>query len=223
MLGSALACKNIFNNFISGWILLVERPVQVGDFIKLGTLVGVVERIGARSTEIRTPDQVAIIVPNADLVQNQVMNWSHGHPVSRFHLPLCVAYGSPIAQVHAAAIEAVQAHPEVLRYPKPRLRFLAFGDSALNFDLLAWTRDPLRQIDIKSDVHYLIEANFRRYQIEIPFPQRDINIRTTQLEDIVSSINTQEQQNNSTADPHHIGSRDERTHVIKDLMESTRS
>jgi len=225
--GLGFGLQNIFNNFISGWILLVERPIQVGDLIKLGEVFGIVEKIGARSTEIKTPDQISIIVPNADFVQNQVMNWSHGHPVSRFHIPLCVAYGSPIEQVHTAAIEAVQAHPEVLHYPKPRLRFLAFGESSLNFDLLAWNRDPLRQIEIKSDVHYLIEANFRRYQIEIPFPQRDINIRATQLDKIVSPKSPQEQQNNLhsnfNSDFHselyHGPGRDERTHVIKDLTE----
>lgn len=217
--GLGFGLQNIFNNFISGWILLVERPIQVGDLIRLGEVFGIVERIGARSTEIKTPDQISVIVPNADFVQNQVMNWSHGHPVSRFHIPLCVAYGSPIDQVHAAAIEAIQAHPEVLNYPKPRLRFSAFGESSLNFDLLAWNRDPLRQIEIKSDVHYLIEANFRRYQIEIPFPQRDINIRTTQLEDFVPVHSQYKQQNNVNGEQPHIGYRDERTHVIKDLMD----
>jgi len=221
--GLGFGLQNIFNNFISGWILLVERPIQVGDLIRLGEVFGIVERIGARSTEIKTPDQISIIVPNADFVQNQVMNWSHGHPVSRFHIPLCVAYGSPIDQVHAAAIEAVQAHPEVLHYPKPRLRFSAFGESSLNFDLLAWNRDPLRQVEIKSDVHYLIEANFRRYQIEIPFPQRDINIRTTQLDTVVPPQHKQHNgrqshaQNNSQGELYH--GRDERTHVIKDLMD----
>lgn len=235
--GLGFGLQNIFNNFISGWILLVERPIQVGDLIRLGEVFGIVERIGARSTEIKTPDQVSIIVPNADFVQNQLMNWSHGHPVSRFHIPLCVAYGSPIDQVHAAAIEAIQAHPEVLHYPQPRLRFLAFGESSLNFDLLAWNRDPLRQVEIKSDVHYLIEANFRRYQIEIPFPQRDINIRTTQLDAIVPPQHQQEQQNDAQRNSqntfqqhplqqrtfqgelYHAHGRDERTHVIKDLMD----
>ncbi|MEL6553393.1 MAG: mechanosensitive ion channel domain-containing protein [Cyanobacteria bacterium J06621_11] len=222
--GLGFGLQNIFNNFISGWILLVERPIQVGDLIRLGEVFGIVEKIGARSTEIKTPDQISIIVPNADFVQNQVMNWSHGHPVSRFHISLCVAYGSPIEQVHAAAIEAVQAHPEVLHYPKPRLRFVAFGESSLNFDLLAWNRDPLRQVEIKSDVHYLIEANFRRYQIEIPFPQRDINIRTTQLETVLPFKSEHKQQyrdqnNVFQHEPYQGPGRDERTHVIKDLMD----
>jgi len=183
--GLGFGLQNIVNNFISGWILLIERPVQVGDFINLGDLMGTVERIGARSTEIRTLDRVSIIVPNADLVDSRVVNWSHGHPVSRLHLPLGTAYGSPIDQVHTAVIEAAQTHPEVLRYPKPQLRFLAFGDSSLDFDLIVWIRDPRHQFDIKSDLYYLLEANLNRYKIEIPFPQRDLNLRNPHLQPVI--------------------------------------
>ena len=183
--GLGFGLQNIVNNFISGWILLLERPVQVGDFINLGDLMGTVERIGARSTEIRTLDRVSIIVPNADLVESRVVNWSHGHPVSRLHIPLGTAYGSPIERVHTAVLEAAQAHPEVLRYPKPQLRFLGFGDSSLDFDLIVWIRDPRHQFDIKSDLYYLLEANLNRYQIEIPFPQRDLNLRTPELQSLI--------------------------------------
>lgn len=183
--GLGFGLQNIVNNFISGWILLIERPVQVGDFINLGDLMGTVERIGVRSTEIRTLDRVSIIVPNADLVDSRVVNWSHGHPVSRLHLPLGTAYGSPIDQVHLAVMEAAQTHPEVLRYPKPQLRFLGFGDSSLDFDLIVWIRDPRHQFDIKSDLYYLLEANLNRYQIEIPFPQRDLNLRNPALQPLI--------------------------------------
>ncbi|MEL6261760.1 MAG: mechanosensitive ion channel domain-containing protein [Cyanobacteria bacterium J06626_6] len=185
--GVGFGLQDIVNNFISGWILLIERPVQAGDFIHVGDLVGTVERVGARSTELRTPDRISILVPNAELVQNRVVNWSHGRSVSRLHLPLGVAYHSPIDRVHTAVIEAAQTHPYVLRYPEPRLRFLGFGESSLDFDLLIWIRDPRQQYDIKSDVYYLVEANLRRYQIEIPFPQRDINLRPHQLQALIES------------------------------------
>lgn len=185
--GLGFGLQNIANNFISGWILLIERPLQVGDFINIGELMGTVEHIGARSTELRSLDRVSIIVPNAELVQTRVINWSHRHPVSRIHLPLGVAYGSTINQVHTAAIEAAQTHPKVLRYPRPQLRFLGFGDSSLDFELLIWTRDPRQQFDIKSDVYYLLETNFRRYNIEIPFPQRDLNFKSPQLQAIVNA------------------------------------
>lgn len=180
--GLGFGLQNIANNVVSGWMMLFERSIQVGDFINLGDLAGTVESIGVRSTEIRTLDRVAIIVPNAQLLENKVINWSHGHPVSQLHLPIGVAYSSNIRQVHTAVMEVASAHPSVLQYPQSRLRFLGFGNSSLNFDVLVWIRDPRLQFDIKSDLYYMLEANFRRHNIEIPFPQRDLNIRSPQWE-----------------------------------------
>ncbi|NEQ50373.1 MAG: mechanosensitive ion channel [Leptolyngbya sp. SIO3F4] len=180
--GLGFGLQNIANNIVSGWVMLFERSIQVGDFINLGDLAGTVESIGMRSTEIRTLDRVSIIVPNAQLLENKVINWSHGHPVSQLHLPIGVAYSSDIRQVHTAVMEVAGAHPNVLQYPQPRLRFLGFGESSLDFDVLVWMRDPRQQFDLKSDLYYMLEANFRRYSIEIPFPQRDLNIRSSQVE-----------------------------------------
>ncbi|MEM9266209.1 MAG: mechanosensitive ion channel domain-containing protein [Cyanobacteria bacterium P01_F01_bin.13] len=180
--GVGFGLQNIANNVVSGWVMLFERSIKVGDFINLGDLVGTVERIGARSTEIRTLDRVAIIVPNGELLENKVINWSHGHPVSQLHLPIGVAYNSDIRQVHRTVMDVVSAHPSVLQYPQPRLRFLGFGESSLDFDVLVWIRDPRRQFDLKSDLYYMLEANFRRYDIELPFPQRDLHIRSPQLD-----------------------------------------
>ncbi|MGB3494025.1 MAG: mechanosensitive ion channel domain-containing protein [Elainellaceae cyanobacterium] len=184
--GIGFGLQNIANNFISGLIIIFERPIRVGDFIKLGDLEGTVERIGARSTEIRTLDYVTIIVPNSEFVETKVVNWSHGHPVSRLHVRFGVAYGSNIRQVRASVLEAVQVHPEVLRYPQPQIWFDGFGDSSLDFDLLIWIREPRHQFRIRSDLYYLIEANLRRYQIEIPFPQRDLHLRSPQLDDLAT-------------------------------------
>ncbi len=183
--GIGFGLQNIANDFISGLIILLERPVQVGDFVKLDDLTGIVERIGIRSTEIRTLDRITIIVPNSELIDSKVVNWSHGYPVSRLHIPLGVAYGSPINQVRQAVLEAAKRHPQVLRYPKPQLWFEGFGDSALNFDLLVWIREPRLQARIKSDLYYLLEANLRRYQIEIPFPQRDLHLRSSDVSALV--------------------------------------
>ncbi|MGB3613881.1 MAG: mechanosensitive ion channel domain-containing protein [Elainellaceae cyanobacterium] len=175
--GIGFGLQNVANNFISGVIILLERPIQVGDFVNLGDLVGTVERIGARSTEIRTLDLVTIIVPNSEFIQSKVINWSHGHPLSRLHIPLGVAYGTAIKQLRTAALEAARTHPEVLRFPKPQLWFQGFGDSALDFDLLVWVREPRHQNQVRSDLYYLLEANLRRYNIEIPFPQHDVHLR----------------------------------------------
>ncbi|MBT9312346.1 mechanosensitive ion channel domain-containing protein [Leptothoe kymatousa] len=180
--GLGFGLQNIANNVVSGGVMLFERSIQVGDFINVGDLAGTVERIGMRSTEIRTLDRVAIIVPNAQLLENKVINWSHGHPVSQLHLPIGVAYNSNIPQVHQAVLEVATAHPNVLQYPQPRLRFLGFGDSSLDFDFLVWMRDPRQQFDLKSDLYYMLYAHFRRYNIEIPFPQQDVNLRSPQLD-----------------------------------------
>ena len=182
--GIGFGLQNIANNFISGLIILLERPIQVGDFINLADLTGTVERIGARSTEIRTLDLVTIIVPNSEFIENKVINWSHGHPVSRLHIPLGVAYGSDIKRVRKTVLEAANTHPEVLRYPSPQLWFKGFGESSLDFDLLVWIREPRHQFQVTSDLYYLLEANFRRAQIEIPFPQRDLHVRSPEIEKI---------------------------------------
>ncbi|MEB3360204.1 MAG: mechanosensitive ion channel domain-containing protein [Synechococcales bacterium] len=186
--GIGFGLQNIANNLISGLIILLERPVQVGDFVSLGDLAGTVERIGARSTEIRTLDLVTIIVPNSEFIENKVVNWSHGHPVSRLHIPLGVAYQSDVKQVHTAVLQAAEAHPEVLRFPKPKLWFQGFGDSSLDFELLVWIREPRHQFQVRSDLYYLIEANLRCHQIEIPFPQRDLHLRSPALESLTALL-----------------------------------
>ncbi|NEO87440.1 MAG: mechanosensitive ion channel [Spirulina sp. SIO3F2] len=199
--GLGFGLQHLANNFVSGWILLIERPMQVGDLINLGDVIGTVERIGWRSTKIQTLDRISIIVPNSDFVQSKVINWSHGHAVSRLHLSVGVAYGSCIDTVHNAVIEAVQIHPEVLQYPQPQLRFLGFGDSSLDFDILVWIHDPRLQFDIKSDLYYLLEANLRRYNIDIPFPQRDLNLRTSEIQAILNN-STNNNDNNISSDSH---------------------
>ncbi len=186
--GIGFGLQNIANNLISGLIIMLERPVQVGDFVKLGDLTGTVERIGLRSTEISTIDRLTIIVPNSEFIDNKVVNWSHGHPVSRLHIPFGVAYGSPLQQMRNTVLESANRHPQVLRYPKPQVWFKGFGDSSLDFDLLVWVREPRLQFRIQSDLYYLIETNFRRHGIEIPFPQRDVNLRPATIAAIAQQI-----------------------------------
>ncbi|MGF1535833.1 MAG: mechanosensitive ion channel family protein [Elainellaceae cyanobacterium] len=186
--GIGFGVQNITNNFISGFIIIVECPIQIGDFINVGDLVGTVEKIGARSTEIRTLDQVTIIVPNSRFLENEVINWSHGSPVSRLHVPVSVAYGSDINQVKTALLEAIRRHPEVLLTPKPEVWFQGFGDSALDFEIMVWTGDPRKQFRVRSDLNYEIEASLRRHGIEIPFPQRDLHLRSPQLDDLIDTL-----------------------------------
>jgi small-conductance mechanosensitive channel len=173
--------QDIAKNFGSGLVLLFERPIQVGDFVEVGEYSGTVERIGSRSTVIRTLDRVSIIVPNSRFLENEVINWSHDNPVSRLHLPVGVAYGSDIRAVEAALLDAAKGHPDVLLVPPPNVLFLGFGDSSLDFELLVWSAEPSKQYYLKSELYFRIYALLEQREIEIPFPQRDLHVRSGSL------------------------------------------
>lgn len=176
--GVGLGLQNIAKDFGSGFILVFERPIQVGDFVEFGAFMGTVERIGARSTEIKTLDQVSIIVPNSRFLEQEVINWSHRNPVSRIRLPVGVAYAANPEQVRQTLLEVGRSHPSVLSTPPPQVFFVGFGDSALNFELLIWIAEPSKQWLIKSDLYFAIESALRQREIEIPFPQQDLHIRS---------------------------------------------
>lgn len=179
--GIGFGFQDIAKNLGSGLVLLFERPIQVGDFIEIGEYVGTVERIGSRSTLIRTLDRVSIIVPNSRFLETEVINWSHDNPISRLRVPLGVAYGSDLSTVKSALLEAGQKHPQVLRIPPPRVLFVGFGDSSLDFELLVWCADPSQQYLLKSDLYFTIEAQLNAVGVEIPFPQRDLHVRSGTL------------------------------------------
>lgn len=180
-IGIGFGLQSLVRDFVSGLIMVFERPLQVGDFVDFGSVKGTVSRIGSRSTEIRTLDQIAIIVPNSRLLDNEIINWSHGNPVSRIRLPVGVAYASDPAQVRQVLLEACRHSDEILTTPSPQVFFLGFGDNALRFELLVWIAQPHRQLVIKSDLYFAIEASLRQHHIEIPFPQRDLHLRTGSL------------------------------------------
>lgn len=179
--GIGLGLQNIAKDFGSGLILVFERPIQVGDFVAFGEFQGTVEHIGARSTEIKTLDQVSIIVPNSRFLEQEVINWSHRNPVSRIRLPVGVAYSSDPKVVKDVLVEISYQHPQVLSKPPPLVFFTGFGDSSLDFEVLVWIADPPKQLVIKSDLYFAIEAALRANNIEIPFPQRDLHVRSGQL------------------------------------------
>ncbi len=186
--GIGFGLQNIANNFISGLIIILERPIQVGDFIKLGDLVGTVQNVGARSTEVKTADGVSIIVPNSRFLESEVINWSHGDSTSAVRLPVGVAYGSDIKKVRVALLKAAREHQEILVTPRPKVLFQEFGESSLNFELRVWLKEPRNQFRIKSELNYAIDKNFRDYGIEIPFPQRDLNLRSPYLQQLIQGM-----------------------------------
>jgi small-conductance mechanosensitive channel len=185
--GIGFGFQDIAKNFGSGLVLIFERPIQVGDFIEVSDYKGTVERIGARSTVIRTLDRISIIVPNSRFLETEVINWSHRNSISRLHLPVGVAYGSNTSTVKAALLDAAKDHPDVLTVPPPRVFFIGFGSNSLDFELLVWIAEPSKQYLFKSDLYFRIEAMLRQHQIEVPFPQRDLNIRSGSLSVELSS------------------------------------
>ncbi|MEM9218916.1 MAG: mechanosensitive ion channel domain-containing protein [Cyanobacteria bacterium P01_F01_bin.150] len=179
--GIGFGLQNIARDFSSGLVLLFERPVQVGDFIEVGKFRGTVDRIGARSTMIKTLDQVSVIVPNSYFLDNQVVNWSHDNPLSRISIPVGVAYQADPEQVKSLLLQAGTTHQGVLQIPAPQVLFKGFGDNSLNFELLVWIVEPNRQPLIRSDLNFSVLRLLQEHGIEIPYPQRDLHIRTGQL------------------------------------------
>lgn len=181
--GLGFGLQNVINNFISGIIILAERPIALGDRVEVGGVTGQVAKISLRSTTIVTNDNISIIVPNSDFITQSVINWSHGDPTVQMRLPVGVAYGSDTEKVRRVLLEVAAANPHVLKEPAPAVYFDSFGDSSLNFELGVWTREmTFKPRRFRSDLNFAIDAAFRANGIEIPFPQRDLHVRSGVLE-----------------------------------------
>jgi len=177
-IGLGFGLQNIFNNFISGLILLFERPIQVGDVVQLNDNWGTVTKINVRSTVVQTFDNASLIIPNSDMISNQVTNWSFKDLRLRRNIVVGVAYGSDTELVRKTLLEIAHAHPKVLKRPKPDVLFEDFGDSALVFRLRLWSSID-HFITVETDVRFAIDRLFRERHIEIAFPQLDIHVRST--------------------------------------------
>ncbi len=176
--GLGFGLQNLVHNFVSGLIILAERPIALGDRVEVGEVAGQISRISLRSTTIITNDNISIIVPNSDFISNKVTNWSYGDPRVRIRLPLGVAYGTPIEKLRSVVLGVAAAHPKVLQEPAPELFFNGFGDSSLNFELGVWTSEmTAKPRRFRSELYYALEKALRENQIEIPFPQRDVHLR----------------------------------------------
>jgi small-conductance mechanosensitive channel len=177
--GIGFGLQNVASNFVSGLIILFERPIKIGDRITIGDVWGDVVNISLRATLIRTVDNIAIIVPNSEFISSQVINWSHVDPKVRVHIPVGVAYGSDVQLVINSLLEVARNHPEVMDDPSPQVWFKEFANSSLDFELLVWTLNPKRRQEIISDLNKEIDEIFRKNKIQIPFPQRDLHIRSS--------------------------------------------
>lgn len=170
--GVGFGLQNIVSNFVSGLILLVERPVKVGDYVKLGDNAGFVRRINIRSTELETFERSTIIVPNSDLLSQAVTNWTHKDTVGRVDVVVGVAYGTDVDRVQELLLQCARNNPNVTDRPPPFVLFRDFGDSAYIFELRAFLFDVARQLRVGSELRIAIERSFREAGIEIPYPQR---------------------------------------------------
>ena len=185
-IGVGFGAQNIINNFISGWILMTERPVRIDDFIEVDDHTGIVERIGNRSTRIRRVDGVHILVPNSQMLERTVVNWTLVDYRIRTTISVGVAYGSPTRRVAELFLDAVQSEPAVLDDPKPRIIFSDYGDSALIFDAYFWSNAEAGGSGaegafriIRSNIRHRIAELFEQEGIVIAFPQRDVHIDST--------------------------------------------
>ena len=176
--GIGFGLQNIVNNFVSGLILLFERPVKVGDVINIDQDWGTIKKIGLRSTIFETFDRAEIIVPNADLVSHKVTNWTFSSKIVRVSLSVGVAYGSPLEKVIGVLSRAAREHPDVSSYPEPDTVFEEFGNSSINFKLRFWIHTIDDRVKIRSEVAVNVDRLFRELGIEIPFPQRDLHLRS---------------------------------------------
>ena len=177
--GVGFGLQNIINNFVSGIIILAERPISIGDRIEVAGVAGRVTKIQLRSTTVVTNDNITMIVPNADFISNTVTNWSHGDPKVRIRVPVGVAYGSDLKLLQQLLLEAAGEHPKALRDPSPVVLFTEFGDSSLNFELGVWTQEmTATPVHFTSEMNFIIEQKLRENDIEIPFPQRDLHVRS---------------------------------------------
>jgi small-conductance mechanosensitive channel len=182
-IGVGFGLQNIVSNFISGLIILFERPIKVGDRIEVGNVEGDVIMIKGRSTTVVTNDNIAIIVPNSSFISQNVVNWSHTGRTVRFKIPVSVSYNSDVRLVERLLLEVAAENPDVIDKPAPGVRFVEFGDSGLLFELRAWSTTLVHRKGVLiSSLNFGIIDKFREHGIEIPFPQRDIHIRSGSLE-----------------------------------------
>ena len=181
--GVGFGLQNVVNNFVSGLILLFERPVQIGDRVEVGARCsGSVERIGIRSSTLRTLDGAEVIVPNSNLISDQVTNWTLTDRKRRIVIPVGVAYGTDPQRVLDMLLELAAAHSEVIKEPEPQAIFLAHGESSLDFELRVWTSRYEDWVRIRSELTVAINRALTEADIEIPFPQRDLHIRSSDVD-----------------------------------------
>ncbi|MGC9471088.1 MAG: mechanosensitive ion channel family protein [Bacteroidales bacterium] len=176
LVGVGLGLQQIFRDIISGFFLLFDRSIEVGNVVELNNLVGRVQSIGLRTTRILTRDNITMIIPNSEFIEGFVINWSSMDELTRFHVNVGVAYGSDVRKVERVLLDCAGKNPDVSNQIAPFVRFNNFGDSSLDFQLYFWTQRSFEVENIKSDLRFAIDKAFRENDIRIPFPQHDVHL-----------------------------------------------
>jgi small-conductance mechanosensitive channel len=177
--GVGFGLQNIASNFISGLVILAERPITLGDRVEVAGIAGQVEQIRARSTVIRTNDNIMMIVPNTKFIDSPVTNWTYGDRSVRFRIPVGVAYGSDVIKVRDALLAVAHENPHTLKEPAPSVYLEKFGESSIDFKLVVWSSEmSARPSRYRSDLNFAIARKFRESNIQLPFPQRDLHIKS---------------------------------------------
>lgn len=200
LVGLGLGLQNIFKDLVSGLFLLFEGSIKINDIIEADGVIGRIIEIKLRSTEVLTRDDVTIIIPNSKFVTEKVVNWSHNDEQIRFIVNVGVAYGSDVDLVFKCLEEAMKENPHISSKPKPFVRFTDFGDSALQFDMIFWSKDMFRINNVKSDLRRAVYKKLAEHNLNIPFPQRDIHIRTTPSDSIVNLSTDRHKSEESTVE-----------------------
>jgi small-conductance mechanosensitive channel len=188
LVGIGLGVQQLFNDLVSGIVLLVEGTVTVDDIVELDGMVGKIEEINLRTSQLLTRDAISILVPNSKLVSDNVINWSHNRKLTRFKVGVGVAYGSDVPLVRQLIKEATISHPDVAGDPEPVVRMIDFGDSSLDFEVYFWSQKMWQIEDVRSEIRIAVDRLFRENQVTIPFPQRDLHFKTTFQNQVLSSV-----------------------------------
>lgn len=178
LVGIGFGLQRLADNFISGLLVLIERPIKKGDFIDAGGVLGTVEDIGLRATLVTSRDGVQVILPNSNLMSSTVINYSAPSPERRFQIDIGVAYETDLDLAVKVITDVARAEPKVLDTPAPEVRHMGFGDSAIQLVLLVWIADAKEDLIVGSRLRFALDRAFRQHKISIPFPQRDVHMIT---------------------------------------------
>ncbi len=176
LVGIGLGLQQVFMDYVAGIIILVEGVLRVNDVVELEEVVGEVKHIGLRTSRVETRDDYVIVVPNHKFVNDLVVNWSHNRRQTRFYVEVGVAYGSDVRLVEKVLLDCASKSENIIKHPAPFVRFNNFGNSSLDFQLFFFTEDSFRVENTKSSLRFMIDDQFRKNGIKIPFPQRDVHI-----------------------------------------------